>query len=210
MPWRKVGLVVVGLVVLSWLFWWTVQSSVAEPYVIDPADGGVWTLALSEGGQPGASLLVLRPPAQFTSRLFNQIFSRTMESMSSPSRGGIPIVLQQEYRLGLQSVVSPQELLTLAAETGLEAVTPRPVCIGVRRAPYAGRSRQLYFGLFDLPAFGRFRTELGGLSAGQDGGDAFVPEALVPVMPISGSDGDFASWWPLVVDAETDCVAPLI
>ena len=210
MPWRKVGLVAVGLVVLPWLFWQTVQDSVTEPYVIDPVDGSVWTLALADAPQPGAAMLVLRPPGQLTSRLFNQIFSRTMESMISPNDGGIPIVLQQEYRTALQSVVAAEELLTLAAEAGLDRVRPDPICIGVKRTPYAGRSRQLYFGLFDLPAFGRFRTQLGRLSAERNGGDAFDPDALVPVMPISGSDGDFASWWPLAVDAETDCQAPLI
>ncbi len=206
---RKVGIAIVALAVLGWLFWRTVQSSLAEPYVIDAELVSEWTLALRGPMQPGAGLLVLQPSDQLRAELFQQIFTRTMESMTSPAVSAMPLVLHSEYRDALGSVLSPNEVLRTAEESGLSAVAPAPTCIGVVRREGSGTTRQLYYALFDAPEVGRFRDALARRYAEAGGTGAFEPGGFPLVVPLAASDADFASWWPLDVSAETDCQAPL-
>ena len=206
---RKVGVVAVLLVVLGWLFWQTVQDSVSEPYVIDPGLVAEWRLALQRPMRSGAGLLTLQPSDRLRAELFQQVFMRTMESMTSPAEASMPIVLHSEYRDTLETVLSPDDILEAAEEAGLSNVTPVPVCIGVAREPVTGGSRQLYFALFDAPEVDRFRHDLSRRYA--DGGEGTSVDLgdLALAVPIAASDGNFASWWPLDVRAETDCQAPL-
>ena len=206
---RKVGVVAVLLVVLGWLFWQTVQDSLSEPYVIDPGLVAEWRLALREPMQSGAGLLTLQPTDQLRAELFQQIFTRTMESMTSPAEASMPIVLHSEYRDTLGTVLSPDDILEAAEEAGLSDATPIPVCIGVARETGTGGSRQLYFALFDVPEVDRFRQDLARQYADGDGERSFDPGELALAVPIAASDGNFASWWPLDVRAEPVCQAPL-
>ena len=207
---RKAVIALVALAVLGWLFWQTVQSSLAEPYVIEADMVSEWTLALRGPMQPGAGLLVLRPSDQLRAELFQQIFNRTMESMTSPTVAAMPLVLQSEYRDALGSVLTPPDVLETAEESGLAAATPVPVCIGVVRREGAGTTRQLYYALFEAPAVGRFRAALARRFAAAGGTGGFEPDGLPLAVPIAASDADFASWWPLDVTPETGCLAPLV
>ncbi len=207
---RKAGIALVALAVLGWLFWRTVQSSLAEPYVVDAGMVAEWTLALRGPMQPGAGLLVLQPSDQFRAELFQQIFNRTMESMTSPTVAAMPLVLHAEYRDALGSVLAPPDVLQVAEEAGVSAAAPAPVCIGVVRREGSGTTRQLYYAIFDAPEIGRFRQMLAGRYAEAGGTGAFEPDGFPLVVPIAASDADFASWWPLDVSAETDCLAPLV
>ena len=67
-------------------------------------------------------------------------------------------------------------------------------------------TRQLYFALFDMPAFARFRQQVHALAGGAT---EFDPAALSPVMPLAASDVGFDDWLPLRADAGADCVAPI-
>ena len=206
---RKAVIALVALAVLGWLFWRTVQSSLAEPYVIDAVMVSEWTLALRGPMQPGAGLLVLQPSDQLRAELFQQIFNRTMESMTSPTVAAMPLVLQSEYRDALGSVLTPPDVLETAEESGLAAATPVPVCIGVVRREGAGTTRQLYYALFEASAVGRFREALARRYAAAGGSGGFQPDGFPLVVPLAASDADFASWWPLDVSPESDCLAPL-
>lgn len=207
---RKAGIALVALAVLGWLFWRTVQSSLAEPYVVDAGMVAEWTLALRGPMQPGAGLLVLQPSDQLRAELFQQIFNRTMESMTSPTVAAMPLVLHAEYRDALGSVLAPPDVLQVAEEAGVSAAAPSPVCIGVVRREGSGTTRQLYYAIFDAPGIGRFRQALARRYAEAGGTAAFEPDGFPLVVPIAASDADFASWWPLDVSAETDCLAPLV
>ena len=207
---RKLAISLVALTALGWLFWRTVQSSLAEPYVIDAAMVSEWTLALRGPMQAGAGLLVLQPSDQLRAELFQQIFNRTMESMTSPTVAAMPLVLHGEYRDALGGVLTPPDVLQTAEESGLSTAVPAPVCIGVVRREGAGTTRQLYYALFDAPAVGRFREALARRYAEAGGSGGFEPEGLPLAVPIAASDADFASWWPLDVSSESDCLAPLV
>ncbi|MCE2539938.1 MAG: hypothetical protein J4G16_06005 [Acidobacteria bacterium] len=207
---RKAGIALVALAVLGWLFWRTVQSSLAEPYVVDAGMVAEWTLALRGPMQRGAGLLVLQPSDQLRAELFQQIFNRTMESMTSPTVAAMPLVLHAEYRDALGSVLAPPDVLQVAEESGVSAAAPAPVCIGVVRREGSGTTRQLYYAIFDAPEVGRFRQALARRYAEAGGTAAFEPDGFPLVVPIAASDAEFASWWPLDVSAETDCLAPLV
>lgn len=207
---RKAGIALVVLVVLGWLFWRTVQSSLAEPYVVDAALLAEWTLALRGPRQPGAGLLVLLPPDQLRAELFQQIFNRTMESLTSPSEAAAPVVLHAEHRDALGGVLTPSDVLAAAEEAGLAAAVPAPVCIGVVRRPgAAGTTRQLYYALFASAEVGRLRAALARRHAAAGGGGAFAPEPFPLAAPLAASDADFAGWWPLDAGPENGCLAPL-
>ena len=207
---RKAGIALVALAVLGWLFWRTVQSSLAEPYVVDAGMVAEWTLALRGPLQPGPGLLVLQPSDQLRAELFQQIFNRTMESMTSPTVAAMPLVLHAEYRDALGSVLAPPDVLQVAEEARVSVAAPAPVCIGVVRREGSGTTRQLYYAIFDAPEVGRFRQALARRYAEAGGTAVFEPDGFPLVVPIAASDADFASWWPLNVSAETDCLAPLV
>ena len=207
---RKAGIALLALAVLGWLFWRTVQSSLAEPYVIDSGLVSEWNLVLRGPMHRGAGLLELEPSDQLRAELFQQIFNRTMESMTSPSVSAMPLVLHAEYRDALGSVLAPTEVHELAEEAGLSAATPSPLCIGVVRREGSGTTRQLYYALFEAPEVSRFREDLARRHAESGGSGRFESAGFPLVVPLAASDADFASWWPLDVSAESDCQAPLV
>lgn len=207
---RRILITLVVLPVLGWLFWRTVESTLAEPYVVDAALVSEWTLALRGPMQPGAGLLVLEPSDQLRAQLFQQIFNRTMESMTSPAVSALPVVLHSEYRDALGAVLTPPDVLEIAEESGLATATPAPVCIGVVRRAGAGTTRQLYYALFEASAVGGFREALARRYAEAGGSGGFEPDGFPLVVPIAASDADFASWWPLDVSSASDCLAPLV
>ena len=207
---RKTVIAIVALAVLGWLFWQTVQSSLTEAYAVDADLASEWTLALRDGPGRGAGLLVLEASDQLRAELFQQIFTRTMESFVSPAGATVPLVLNAEFRESLGSALSPEDLLQVADASGLSDTVPAPVCIGVVRGVGAASTRQLYYAIFEAPDIGRFREALARRYAEAGGTAAFEPDGFPLVMPLAASDGDFASWWPLDVSAATGCQAPLV
>ncbi len=201
----KIGVGAAAIGVLPWLFLKTVRDTIAAPYAVDDATLTGWRLVLTDPGQPGISVLGLQPPPSLAPGLFDQVFKRTMESMISPGADILPIVLQGEFQSGLRAVLAPDELLQAARDAGLEAARLEPVCMGVKREPFVGRSRQIYFVLFEAPVIAAFRQQLGRIAAGSG---AFGAAPFDLVLPVGGSDG-FARWFPIAVDRAEDCRAPV-
>ena len=200
---------VLVLFVLGWLFWRSVQSSLSEPYVVKNELVSQWRLVFEEESSFGFGLISLQLQDQFRAELFQQIFMRTMESMRSPVVAAIPVVLQSEYRDVLSTALSIERIRGLATEHNLSEVAPEPVCIGVMRRQVAGNSRQLYFAVFRSPEIVHFRAELGLQYMMAGGARAFKDSPFSLVVPLAGSGGDFLDWWPMDVNLETDCQAPL-
>ena len=185
----------------------TARDTIAAPYEVDNATLTGWSLVLTDPDQPGVAMLGLQPPPALAPGLFDQVFKRTMESMVSPGVDILPVVLHSEFRSHLRAVLAPAELLQAARDAGLEAARLEPVCMGVKREPFAGRSRQIYFVLFDAPVVAAFRRQLGRIAA--DGG-GFGATSFDLVLPVGGSDAGFADWFPISVDRGADCQAPLL
>jgi hypothetical protein len=206
----KVGVAVVMLAGLGFLFMRSVRSTRAESYVVPPEDLRNWTLALESGSGPREPMLVLRPPADLVNGLFKQVFKRAMESMNPPSAPGIPLLLQGEYDRAFGGRVTPEALLATARAAGLDRSALVPRCLAHRRiSDPGGPNQQLYFVVFDMPAYARFRQQVAALAGGGAPRADFEPDALSPVLFVAAAESTFERWLPLRAEPQADCVAPI-
>ena len=187
----------------------SMTSTRAEPYAVAPEHLRNWTLALAEATGPREPVLVLRAPEDLVSGLFNQVFKRSMESMSPPAAAGVPLLLREEFDRAFVGRVTPDALLAAARAAGLDRITAVPRCLAHRRKSDSRSNQQLYFVLFDMPEYARFRQQAAALIGGGASRGAFDPEAQSPILFVSAAESTFQRWLPLRADPETDCVAPL-
>ena len=199
----KLAIGLAALVVVPWLFLRTLQDTIAAPYEVAPASLSDWTLVLADPARPAVWAVGLQPPTLFRAGLFDQLFDRTMASMTSPVDDVLPIVLDSELRGGPAAGLSPEAIRQAADQAGLERARLEPVCMAVKRETFAGRTREFFFVVFDVLEVEAFRRRLAELA----GADALDPLDLI--LPIAGSDAAFTGWWPVVVDREVDCQAPV-
>jgi hypothetical protein len=205
----KLAIAAIVLAVLGWLFIRSLHSTRAEPYAVERGRLEGWTLAVEPASEPAAPLVVLRGPQELVSGLFRQVFTRMMESLNAPAAASITRVLRGEFDRGLAGAVTMDALLEAAREAGLEGRALEPRCLAHRRTSQPGATRQVYFAVFESPAFDRFRDSLAARAAAHGSEAGFDPAALSPVMFVAGSDAVFHRWLPLVVDTERDCVASI-
>jgi hypothetical protein len=203
-----VGLAALGL--LGVLFVRSAQDTRETPFVVDRQDLAPWSLVLGPNSDALGSWLSLRPPQPLASPLGRQIFARAGESVNYPSPAALPLLLQSEYDAALAGVVTSDTLVTLAREAGLESAVFEPLCMAHRRVSEPGGTRGIYFVLFEVPAFGAYRSQVAE-ALGAAGGDTsmFDPGALSPVLIVAGLDGNFSRWLPLRANPEEDCLAPI-
>ena len=209
----KVVVAFVGLSVLAYLFASTLSNVSSQPYMVPAGALEGWPVELDRRSGSDGFLLSLRPPPELAMGLFNQVFRRTMESYAAPANPAIALVSRREYNEALAEVVGPDELVELAERHGLAAVTLDPQCMAVHRTS-GGREQRLFFMLFDLPAFGRFReavVELVIAQGGERGGDGkgFDPAALAPALLIAVSDARLLGKQVPQEQLRLDCEAPV-
>jgi hypothetical protein len=203
----KVGAAAVVLVALIWLFLNSIRSTNSEPYTLSSSALTGWRVAAGSARDPG--VVVLQAPSALTAPLFQQIFKRTMQSLSAPPAPVMPLVLADEFADSLQGVHGIDDVMRIAREAGLESARFEPVCLARRQESAPGRSGELYFVAFDAPAFTRFRQMLPPMHQEHAGTGVFDPAALSPLLPIAATTDDFGRWWPLAFDRERDCLAPI-
>ncbi len=207
--WLKIVLVGLFVIGVPWLFLKTIQNTIAEPYSVDVAALTEWTLHIQETHVPGPALITLVPSSRLVPQLFQQVFNRTMESLTTPAQSGMPVVLRSEFATSLQDVFVPAKILAIARAVGLEDAQFEPICMAVKREPSGGSTRQFFFVVFEASVFKDFRQELTRRYREAGGVGPFDPAALALVLPIASSDTNFTGWWPLAVDREVDCRAPI-
>ncbi|HSZ81275.1 MAG TPA: hypothetical protein VLA14_03285 [Polyangia bacterium] len=204
-PLAKVGLALGGLAVLGLLFWRSVHSAGAEPYTLSPDTRGAWRLSIEGSSRPNDPVLVLMPPSGYARELFDQVFKRSMESMSAPDLAGMPLVLQGELERAGAERITPDALLAMARQAGLEAAVPTPRCLAHRRAPEPDTREQLFFVTFDSPAFKTFRWNLASRL-----GAKLEADFVTPMLLIGTVQSPAQRWLPLEIDEAKDCVAPIV
>jgi hypothetical protein len=203
--------VIVGLVVLGglgWLFVRSAQNVRSEPYEIARARLTGWTLAIDPAPDQSGVLLGLQPDKMTAARLFNQVFSRTGESLSGPVPAAIPLVLQSEFDRAKAGTLTADALLASARSAGLESSRFEPRCMAHRRISAPGITRQVYFVRLDWPALAAFR-EQAAQQMRTAGGRGLDPTALTPILVVAGSDAAFGTWLPLKAESADDCLAPM-
>lgn len=199
----KLLIAVVVLAGLGYLFIRSLETTRSEPYTVERAHLGTWTLVLEQGDGVNAPLLSVRTGIELVANLFRQLFHRAMESMNTPTSSSIPIVLRGEYDRGLAPRVTPDDLLAAAREAGLESAAHEPRCLAHRRISEPRNIRQTYFAIVDSPSIVAFRETLA-----WDGQGQFDPAALTPIMFVGASDSTFHQWLPIRAD-DSECVAPI-
>ena len=203
--------VVVGLVVLGglgWLFVRSAQNVRSEPYEIARARLAGWRLAIDPAPSQSGVLLGLQPDKTTAATLFNQVFSRTGESLSGPVPAAIPLVLQGEFDRAKAGTLTADGLLASARTAGLESSRFEPRCMAHRRISAPGLTRQVYFMRLDWPALAAFR-EQAAQQMRAAGGRGLDPTALAPILIVAGSDAAFGTWLPLSAESADDCLAPM-
>jgi hypothetical protein len=195
----KIGVGLGALTLFGFLFVRSLQDARSAPFTVERQHLRNWTLVLESGTSASDPLLALRPPPELAAGLFRQVFSRVMESLNTPTAPAVPVVLRGEFDGVLADRFTPDALLAAARASMLDAADSMPRCLVHRRVSEPGVTRQVYFALFDAPAIGRFRAELG-----------LEPAALSPVLFIAGAGSGFSAWLPQRVNAETECLAPVV
>ncbi len=199
----RMAIALAAIAGLGYLFIHSLETARSDPYTVERAHLGKWTLVLGPAGGPNAPLLSARTGLELASDLFRQVFRRAMESMNMPATSSIPIVLHGEFDRGLAGRMTPGELLVAAREAGLEYASHEPRCLAHRRISEPGMTRQTYFAILESPSIVGFREQLA-----RTGGAAFDAAALTPIMFVGGSDPVFDRWLPIRAE-EADCVAPI-
>ena len=208
-PFVKAILGLAALVVLGFLFASTLRDVASEPYTVRQDDLQRWRVELSTRSAVDGPLLSLRPPLALPMGLFDQVFQRNMVSFTSPADPGIPLLLRREFQAALAGLVTPDDLVTLARDVGLETAMLEPACMSVHRTA-AEREQQLFFVLFDLPQFGRFRSGVTQLLRSRGGEvSRFDPDALTPALLVASSERALLRRLPPRAELEADCEAPV-
>ncbi len=206
----KVMIAVVAVAVLAVLFVLSVRSTGAQPFTIERSHLAGWTLALAPDDDQLGSVLSITPQSELMPPLTRALFSRMGESLHYPPHA-IPLVLRTEFQRAIAGVLTPAALLDAAREAGLESAAFQPRCMAERRITNPGMVRGVYFLLFDLPEFTRFRVQVAQqLRAAGGDPSLFDPAALSPVLIAADLDGRFSSWQPLRADPDVDCFAPVV
>jgi hypothetical protein len=196
----KLGGAAVAIAVVGWLFVRSLDDARAVPYEVRPAHLRGWTLQTAPEATGEQARLLLSPPPELPLRLFRQVFSRAGESLSTPAKAGVALVLADELR---GATVSDADLVSLAQAAALDRASITLQCMGYRRESQPGRVRQVFFVAVELPGFDAFRQRLAERLAGHEA----RLQPLSPVMLLAGAP-DVTGWMPIVVAPESDCVAP--
>jgi len=204
----KIAVGATAILVLGLLFVRSALNVQSAPYTVTSSHMTPWTLALETPSSPSGALLVLRPPQELATDLFGQIFSRMSESLTGPNPVAMPLLLRGEVDRSLPDA-TPDALLALARETGLEATAPAIRCLAMVRISQPGVTRQMYAALFDAPAFQAFRQAVRQRWPASGTGPAFDPAALSPAVIVAATDANFDSWYPIRMQPESDCLAPI-
>lgn len=206
----KVVIALVAAAVLAVLFVRSARSTRAEPFTVARQHLTGWTLTLPPDADPLNSSLSIVPKAELMRPLARDLFTRMGESLHYPPPA-MPVVLRSEFQRAIAGVLTPEALLDAARQAGLESAAFQPHCMAQQRVSAPGVVRSVFFVLFDLPEFVRFREQVGERlrAAGRDA-SLFEPAALSPVLIAADLDGNFSGWLPLRADPAVDCFAPVV
>jgi hypothetical protein len=205
----RAAVVLVLIAGLAYLFMKTAQDVVSEPYSVRQEHLREWTIEIRDSQDPLDGVVVLRPPHAMPAMVAQQIFLRRMEGMITPTVHAIPLVLRREFDGVFDAVASLDDLAAVAEEAGLRSAPFVPTCLGARREG-SSDAGQIFFILFESPAFDQFRQGIGALLETRGGNrDVYAADSLRPLLVINASGNTLRGWIPTRQNPEEDCVAPV-
>lgn len=205
----KVAVGLAAILVLVVLIIRSARDVGAQPYTIPREHLAAWKVAIDPAAAVSGVLLALRPPSALAPPLFTQIFSRSGQSLSGPESVGMPLVLKSEFDRALTGALTPDALLTMARDSGLESVAPRPLCMASRRVSQPGSTREVFFLRLEHASFEQFRRQIAERLGASGNAGGFDVNSLSPVIIVAATDASFGSWLPLRGDATQDCRAAI-
>jgi hypothetical protein len=120
----------------------------------------------------------------------------------------VPLLLRGEFDRSFAGHMAPDALLAAARNAGLGGRPLVPRCLAYRRNSVVGSTRQLFYLLFDMPAFAQFRHVLADRAVGV-GAVAYDPLSLSPALVIATAQSNAEDWSPLAANETADCKAPV-
>lgn len=197
------ALLVVAAVV--YVGWFRVDRT---PVTVASAVPEHWTLTTSDGTDPWVAGVA--PPASLVTRLVEQVRERAGAALVVPAHPAIPLVLRAEFDESLQGAFDIGAVRRMAADLALDQVGAfEPVCLAHRTVRGASGRAELYFVPFTSAGFNELRVRLMPEHPEQAGIAIYDPSILTPVLVVGATENSFDRWWPLGVDPERDCEAPI-
>lgn len=205
---RLLSLLVVALLVVAAVVydvWFRVDRT---PVTVASATPEHWTLTVSDGTDPWVAGVA--PPASLVTRLVAQVQARAGAALVVPPHPAIPLVLRTEFDESLQGAFDIGAVRRMAADLGLDQMGAfEPVCLAHRTVRGASGAAELYFVPFTSTGFNELRVRLMPEHPEQAGIGIYDPSILTPVLVVGATENSFDRWWPLGVDTERDCEAPI-
>lgn len=190
---------------LAWFLTHRVDSS---PVAVAPPELEHWALVTSDGTDPW--VVGVAPPASLTTRLLAEARKRSGVALVPPAHPAVPLVLRTEFDDSLQGAFGVDAIQRMAADAGLNADRAfEPVCLAHRTVRGRAGDAELYYVPFLSDAFNQLRVALMPEHPEQAGIGMYDPGLLTPILIVGASEDSFDRWWPLRVDPERDCEAPL-
>lgn len=204
----KKWIALAALVIATGAGIWIATRRDTSPYTLPPRIEPKWTLLTSDGTDPW--IVGVAPPESLITALVSQVTGRAGRTLVSPAHMAIPLVLRSEFDESLQGAFGVDSVSRLAADLGLDASRAfEPVCLAHRTVQGAAGEADLYFVPFTSPAFDQLRVSLMPEHPEQAGIGMYDPGLLTPVLIVGATENSFDRWWPLRVDPERDCEAPV-
>ena len=189
------------------LVWILGQGFGGHPLSIADATLANWPLVTSDGTDPW--IVAARPPDSLITQLLQDVSRQSGRTLVPPPHPGLPLVLRAEFDDALQGVYGIDEVLRIARDAGVDTATFTPVCIARKVAGTGPGRAELYFIVFDAPAFDQMRVDLTPTQPEHAGIGMYDPSTVTPVLVVGATDSSFERWWPLTVNRATDCQATL-
>lgn len=201
---RRNWQVVLVLVVGGAVAWFVAQAiRNRRPYQVDSADLSGWSVVL--GGPDDTVTVGLQPPSTLTDRLFAQVADRAGTPLEPAPQPIVPLILRHEFDESLMGVLSAEEVLAIARESGIESAAFEPVCMAEHVDTSDEGDARLFFVLFHSAAFDKARADIVLMHPEHGGGVEFDPAALTPKLAIASTDAEFGRWWTELPQNEIDC-----
>lgn len=174
-----------------------------RPYTVHRSELSGWHVVTGRTG--GGVAVGLRPPPALANDLYDQVTRRTSAELSAPEQPIVPLVLRDEFDISLMGVLSAQDIVDIARESGIEEASFEPVCMAEHSDASGAETERLFFVLFQAPEFERARADLMLMHPEHGGAVEFDPAALSPILTVAATDDRFARWWSLLPHDQTDC-----
>ena len=205
---RLLSSLVAALVVVAAGVYYTWFRVDRTPITVAAAVPEDWTLTISDGTDPWVAGVT--PPTSLVTRLVAQVRARAGAALVVPAHPAIPLVLRAEFDESLQGAFDIGAVRRMAADLGLDQMGAfEPVCLAHRTVRGAEGRADLYFVPFTSAGFNQFRVQLMPEHPEQAGIGIYDPSILTPVLVVGATEDRFADWWPLGVNTDRDCEAPI-